>query len=271
MRAVVVYADVLFAVNFCMDLLSLYGAGIMLGRRKSAGRLILASAFGAAYGVVDVVLPSHGLISIGMLLVTSLFMCLIAYGRNRFFSIYVVFLGAEAFLGGIMSLLYTAAAKFLRELVPVEQDSKGITFGGFVLALSVSLLVGFLTKRTVAYAENGVSDVQATVGGRRLSFSAVCDSGNLLKDPLTGTPVILIGASVAGAEWLSRYENPKGYRVIPYESVGGEGLLFGHKPDELTIRYKGKTYCPSALIAVAKGTKSFDGRGGCIPAVLLRG
>jgi stage II sporulation protein GA (sporulation sigma-E factor processing peptidase) len=266
-----VYADVLFTVNFCMDLLSLYGAGVILGRRKRSMPMILAAAIGALYGVLEIVLDIQGWISIMILVGVSLTMCGIAYGCNRFFSTYVVFLGAEAFLGGIMSLLYTAATKLLKDVAFIEQENRKITLGGFVLALLVSVLVGLITQKTLTCAERGVSEIQVAVGGHRLSFSAVCDSGNLLKDPITGTPVILIGETVAGAEWLGGYENPKGYRVIPYESVGGEGLLIGHKPDEVIVHHKGKIYHPSALIAVAKGTRSFDGRGGCIPSVLLRG
>ena len=51
-----VYADVLFAVNFCMDLLSLYGAGVILDRRKRSVRMLLAAAIGALYGVLEIVL-----------------------------------------------------------------------------------------------------------------------------------------------------------------------------------------------------------------------
>ena len=265
-----VYVDVLFLVNFCMDLVSLYGAGALLHRKRAPMRLVLSAALGAGYGVLEVLTHPGGWSGTVLLLVASLGMCLIAYGPHGYFSTYVVFVGAEAFLGGIMSLLYTAASKLFQGALP-ESAQKRVTFPGFVLALSVSLMVGALTRRTLNRFEGGIAQVSATVGGCRLRFSAICDSGNFLADPLTDTPVILIGEGTPGAGWLSAYENPKGYRMIPYESVGGRGMLVAHKPEALTVEYGGKTYCPRALVAVSRGTASFDGRGGCVPVSLLRG
>lgn len=265
-----VYVDVLFLVNLCMDLLSLYGAGTLLHRKRKPIRLVLSAALGAGYGVLEVLIQPGGWGGTVLLLAISLGMCLIAYGTRGFFSTYVVFVGAEAFLGGIMSLLYTAASKIFQGMLP-ESAQRGITFPGFVLALSASLLVGALTRRTLNRFEGGIAQVSVTVGGCQLRFSAICDSGNLLTDPLTDTPVILIGEGTPGAGWLSAYENPKGYRMIPYESVGGRGMLVAHKPEALTVEYGGRTYCPRALVAVSHGTASFGGRGGCVPVTLLRG
>ncbi|MBQ9120813.1 MAG: sigma-E processing peptidase SpoIIGA [Clostridia bacterium] len=266
-----VYADVLFLVNFCMDLLSLYGAGMILKRKRRSLRLILAALVGGVYGVAEVLLRIDGWAGAVWVVVISLLMCLIAYGRRTFFSTYVVFVGAEAFLGGVMSILYTVAAKLMRQALPSEEEGGTVTFVGFAAALLISILVGILTEKTLNRTGVGLSEVRVTVGGQSLRFSAVCDSGNFLKDPLTDTPVILVSESVPGASWLLSYENPKGYRAIPYESVGGSGLLFGHKPESLSVEYRGRTYRPDALIAVAKGTQSFDGKGGCVPALLLRG
>ncbi|MBO5111291.1 MAG: sigma-E processing peptidase SpoIIGA [Clostridia bacterium] len=267
-----VYADVLFLVNFSMDLLSLYGAGALLKRKKRSLRLVLAALLGGIYGVLDVIFTPPGVWGIILLLTASVIMCLLAYGKAGFFSTYVVFLGAEAFLGGVMSLLYTAASKLLHASQTGASPAEGhLTLRGFLLALAASVLVGLLTERTLNRSVTGTAEVRVTVCGRTFRFSAVCDSGNLLTDPLTDAPVILMGESVPGAAWLSALENPKGYRVIPYESVGGSGLLFAHKPEMLAIECRGRTYHPHALIAVARGTDAFNGNGGCVPASILRG
>lgn len=265
-----VYVDVLFLVNFSMDLLALYGAGAVLGRKKQSPRLLAAALLGGAYGVAEVLLliePPWGTV---LLLSVSLFMVGIAYGRHGFFSLYIVFVGAEAFLGGIMTLAYTVASRYLGEWGTAERGG-AVSTPGFLFALTVSIVIGLAVHKTLDRAGHGVSEVRATVGGRSFSFSAVCDSGNLLKDPLTDTPVILLGERVPGAAWLSSYKNPKGFRVIPYETVGGSGILLGHRPEFLEITCRGRRYRPEALLAVATGTEAFDGKGGCVPTAVLRG
>jgi len=47
----VLYADVLFLINFSMDFLSLYAAGAFLSLRRSVGRMSAAAAIGAVYAV----------------------------------------------------------------------------------------------------------------------------------------------------------------------------------------------------------------------------
>ena len=265
-----VYVDVLFIVNFCMDLLSLYGAGALLGRKKRSLRLVCAALLGGGYGVSEILLAVPAPWDTFLLISVSLLMALIAYGRHGFFSLYIVFVGAEAFLGGIMSLVYTVAARYPGGISPSEAGGS-VTAPGCLFARAVSVAVGLAVRKTLDRTGHGMSEVRAVVGGCTLSFTAVCDSGNLLRDPLTETPVILLGEHVPGAAWLLNYDNPKGYRIIPYESVGGRGILLGHKPEFLEITCGGRRYRPSALLAVAKGTETFDGKGGCVPASVLRG
>jgi stage II sporulation protein GA (sporulation sigma-E factor processing peptidase) len=91
------------------------------------------------------------------------------------------------------------------------------------------------------------------------------DTGNRLKDPLTGSPVILleynaaavflpeevrrafmafdagdlglISELLANSTWFSRF------RVIPYTSVGGgKGLLPGFRADEILISDRGRNF-----------------------------
>ncbi len=104
--------------------------------------------------------------------------------------------------------------------------------------------------------------VELTYGEKRIRFMALKDTGNLLKDPLTGSSVLVVDASVAQAltgltqqqlsspvESLSRRLLP-GLRLIPYRALGdGTGLLLAVRIPSVRIG----SWQGSALVAFAPG------------------
>lgn len=81
-----------------------------------------------------------------------------------------------------------------------------------------------------------------------LSVMALCDSGNMLLDPLTGQSVLIVSASVSRqltGLTTGELENPvntvlskNGLRLIPYHTVGNNGFLLAKKMDNVTINNK---------------------------------
>ena len=67
-------------------------------------------------------------------------------------------------------------------------------------------------------------------------ISALLDTGNLLKDPLSGCPVLIVSADIAQKMTglsVSQLKTPldsigllPGLRLIPYNTVGQAGLFF---------------------------------------------
>ena len=72
--------------------------------------------------------------------------------------------------------------------------------------------------------------------GRTVLFEAVVDTGNRLREPLSGQPVLIVGADRAGPIMPG-----SGYRRVAYSSVGGGGCLRCFKPDGIHILNNGKT------------------------------
>ena len=66
---------------------------------------------------------------------------------------------------------------------------------------------------------------------------ALIDSGNTLREPISGAPVSVLDARVFKILWR---EEPSGFRAIPYHSVGkNSGILSGYPVPQITIRYRG--------------------------------
>jgi stage II sporulation protein GA (sporulation sigma-E factor processing peptidase) len=100
--------------------------------------------------------------------------------------------------------------------------------------------------------------VEITEGEVAVSLTALRDSGNTLRDPITGESVLVIGAAAAqkltgltAAQLRSPLENVgtiPGLRLIPYRAVGcSGGMLLAKRFDQATIGGKRR----SVLVAFA--------------------
>ena len=102
--------------------------------------------------------------------------------------------------------------------------------------------------------------VDFSFGGKNLSLTAMCDSGNTLRDPLTGKPVLIIGADVAQqltGLTQEQLHNPSetilqtslpGLRLIPYRTISSSGgLLLALRIHNVRIG----SWSGNALVALA--------------------
>lgn len=104
-------------------------------------------------------------------------------------------------------------------------------------ALTAPLCLGtgaLLTLLVSAGRPPGSRDWQVTlclrVGSRSASFPALVDTGNRLREPLSGLPVLIAEAP------LVRDILPKtGYRTLGFGALGGEGRMACFRPDALWI------------------------------------
>ena len=116
----ILYADVLFAINFSMDFLALFICSMIMRRRINKKRIILASFFGAIYSVVDVVLALQAFIKIAISVSVAVVICVICFAESKIKSIMalcVMYLFTSATLGGIMSLVYTLFNSVLSKII----------------------------------------------------------------------------------------------------------------------------------------------------------
>ena len=90
----------------------------------------------------------------------------------------------------------------------------------------------------------------------KVDINAIIDTGNFLKEPITGKPVIIVEKDVLknvipvdilensqdiinGEKIEDKYMAK--IRLIPFSALGTEnGLLLGIKPDDFYINYQGK-------------------------------
>ena len=80
---------------------------------------------------------------------------------------------------------------------------------------------------------------------------ALIDSGNTLREPISGAPVSVLDVRVFKSLWR---EEPPGFRAIPYHSVGkSSGNHSGYPVPQITIRYRGvEKVCRNVYLAVSE-------------------
>ena len=108
--------------------------------------------------------------------------------------------------------------------------------------------------------------IELSYGTNRMKLTALRDTGNSLHDPITGKPVLILGADAAkDLIGLSEHQlrNPTdtmgaipGLRLIPYRAIGGEGLLLALRLPYVRIGSREG----STLVAFAPEVLSKEGK-----------
>lgn len=226
-----VYLDLVILLNFLVDFFLLLATNRLCGYPSAMGRMILAGAFGGLYGGACL-LPglSRFLGNIVWRIVALCIVSVTAFGlAKETIRKTVVFLLLSMALGGI---------------------AVGIGQGSFwsllASAAGVCLMcaVGFREKLgATAYIP-----LELSYKNVKLKLTAMQDTGNTLRDPVTGDYVIVIGVDAAmQLTGLTReqLENPisavesgnySGLRLIPYQSVGqSQGMLLALRVPSVRI------------------------------------
>lgn len=264
---IVIYADVLLLVNFSMDILTLYAAGRLTNKKMTKCRIIAASVVGSVIAttitlIFDSDTITARLASVASLLVASVIMTLISYGKykriRQLIRDSIIVWGAGALLGGIMTVILS-----LGETVsPETRDNYPPVF----LLCTLSTL-GFLRFIITSRSQKSET-VLVLVRGEKIKISSLCDTGSFAADPISGIPAILVksrGLSNIAAELYSENCDLR-LRMIPIDSVGGARMIRGFIPERVWVGDKEV----SAVIAVDTNEGSYRGHDGLIPAALCK-
>ena len=209
-----VYLDLVIILNFLVDFLLLVGTNRLAGFPLGAGRCALGGALGALYAGMCLV-PGFRFLGNGFWrLVFLALMALTAFGVEK-----------SALRRGLLFLLLSMA------LGGVAEGLGDGSFGALVLGAAVIALLcalGFQGKLGERYIT-----VELYHQDRRCTVRALVDTGNTLKDHLTGQSVLVAGERAAKllldldaarlADPIGTIQVIPGLRLIPYRAVGQSG------------------------------------------------
>lgn len=242
------------AMTLVMQWLTLWATAAVLGYRVRHLRLLAGSA---AAGAIDAAIiamffadriPAGAAVPLAVLSIIPA--ARVAFGRlplARFLLVCAHVLGISMLaFGGALATAYLTGWRLVPTLIGLV---------GTVL-LTAEIGWGLVHRRIRDWLL--FVPIEVRLGEVTLKLNALIDTGNRLRDPITGSPVILLEYSavadalpervrrafmafdagdfglvselLADSRWLSRF------RVIPFVSVGEErGLLAGFRVDEVRV------------------------------------
>ena len=206
-----------FVLTITVNYLLLLSAAGMCAEQASLSKLLLAAGVGGVYSLICLLPGCLFLDSAIWRFVSLAVIGLLAFGpyQIRCFASF-----------GLLSLALDGAVS--------DAGGKGI-----VLCLCLLLLMWLMRGKP------GLVPVELRYKETRIRLKALQDTGNLLRDPITDSPVLVIGAEAAQkltGLTLGQLKNPletigaiPGLRLIPYRAVGTSGFLLALKLDYVQI------------------------------------
>lgn len=259
----VIYADVLFALSVFTDYLLCLVTARFCSLKLRRGRYLAAAALGGVYAVA-VFLPGLSWLAHPLAeLCAAGIMGLVAFGcEERLFRCLGAFLAVSASFGG------AAWAVVLRGGTVPAPNLK-LLAAVFLGSYAVLTLLSHTRQRRAR--EHRVEAV-VTLGGRESVFTVLEDSGNGLRDPVSGDAVMLAAPAALrplfpGQEALlelsdavelvsraGRLPELRGrFRLLSCGSVAGPTLLAAFRPDGVRIDGKERDDLLCAVSAAAEG------------------
>ncbi|MDR0861162.1 MAG: sigma-E processing peptidase SpoIIGA [Oscillospiraceae bacterium] len=236
------YADEVFVVNFAMNYILLLAAAKLCGAGAKRWRMAVAAAAGGGYAVAAALRPFLGnpviAGAIGLAIAVG------AFGMRGVARRAVAFFAVSAAVAGLAMAMFGGRLR-------MNLGVLAIAFGACYAAVSLAL-------QRVARPTGGYSELEIRQGTRTIRLRALRDSGNSLKDPVTGASVAVApltdllplferetrevlqtlnkrGAHVVLSD-LGALANAPSFRLIPYNAVGVRGgLLLAFRPDGVTV------------------------------------
>lgn len=128
--------------------------------------------------------------------------------------------------------------------------------GAVLSALLIFCLLKVREKREFGKAQT--AEVTVFWKGKKQKLKGMIDTGNLLKEPLTGQPVSIVEKSAILPLLGENWQEYRGFYLIPYHSIGTEkGWLQGIRADRMEIQTSRVTICvEQPVLAIYEGTLS---------------
>lgn len=258
-----IYVDVVLIENLIMNYIILLATGLILKQKIKHIRLIIASLLGAIYSIVAYASVLEIYSSLILKAILSIIIVYIAYNpqnlKKMWKDILIFYLTSFVFGGVAFALIY----------IVKPQDilmKNGIFLGTYPLkTVILGAIVGFVIittafklVKTQISKKDMFCEIKIKLNGEIINAKAMIDTGNLLKEPITNTPVIVVehtllynclpkeilnnldeilGGDLEKIPEEIRKEYISRLKLIPFSSLGKQnGMLIGIKPEYIKIK-----------------------------------
>ena len=257
-----IYVDVVLIENLLMNYIILYAVGVILKKQIKHIRLIISSFIGAIYSIIAYVSILQIYSSIVLKIILSIVIVYISYNpqnvKQLWKEVLIFYMTSFVFGGAAFALIYIIKPQeiFMRNGLflgsyPLKTILLGAIVAFFIIITSFKIVKSKISKKDM------ICTLKVKINEKEIETKAMIDSGNLLKEPITNTPVIVLEHTLLydciPKEILNNLENILGgdfksipeeikrkyiskLKVIPFSSLGKQnGMLVGIKPEYIII------------------------------------
>ena len=262
-----VYLDLILIENIIMNYIIILTTSIICKEKSKHIRFILASTIGAVYSIVQYIsnLEIYGYEILKLLL--AICMVYISFKAKSFKvlvkQLFIFFLTSFCFGGASYYLLHSEIIQNRAQNIsnPIKAAILGGIVGFIIINISFEILKKRLTKKDLIY------DIEIFYNSRNKKLKVLLDTGNLLKDPITNIPVIIIekeklkgilpGVVLDNSNLMNENmdnmsaEIKSRCNIIPFKSIGkNNGIIMGFRPDFIRVYENDETLEKKAIIGI---------------------
>lgn len=259
-----IYLDIIFVENILMNYIILFATLVIL-KVKNKGqqiRLLMSGIIGSVYAIIVYldILPIYSGITAKAIL--SIVMVYVAFNprniKQLFKQLLIFYLVSFIFGGCTFALIYFIKPENvqMRNGVFVGMYPIKVALIGGVIAFIITQ-IAFKINKNKLNTKNTLFNIQIYYDDKIINIKALLDSGNMLKDPVSGIPVIIIEKEIMykiipknildyiekimkGDEAEANYDIQNyisKIRMVPFMSIGKEnGMLVGIRLDKIKIQ-----------------------------------
>lgn len=257
-----IYIDIVLIENLIMNYIILLTVAIVLKIHRNNVRILVSSLIGALYAIFAYTSTLEIYSTIFVKILLSIIMIYIGFKPQNIKilckQILLFYLTSFVFGGAAFSLLYFIKPQYILM-------KNGVLLGTYPLkTVMLSAIVGFIVVViTFKIVKNRISKkdmyckIDISLNNKNIETIAMIDTGNLLKEPITNTPVIVVEHTllydvipkeilnnlneILGGDFSNVPEKIKNeymlkLKVIPFTSLGRQnGMLLGIKADNVKV------------------------------------
>ena len=254
-----IYLDIVLLENFIMNYIIIFSTAVISKSKISNLRIALASFIGGLYSVLNYVCGFRNVENFCIKFIMSILIILLVFGSHKpriIFKQLILFYLVSFTFGGIafmLLFLINPANIIVEHGILIGTYPVKVTIFGGIIGFFVIVCVSYVIKDRLR-TKSMVCDMEIFYKGKYQKLKTMIDTGNLLKEPISQTDVIIVEKNslkgivsdeildnldnIVQGKWLDsiNYIHSYKFKLIPFSSLGNDnGLLIGFKPDYIKI------------------------------------
>lgn len=267
-----IYLDIVFLEDVFVNYTILIATTMFLKQKIRFIKMLISSVLGGIISIALFLVNAPMLIEFFIKIVISVVMILICYGKKRILINVCFFYLISLVFGGVTILVIFSMKPENINVVEKITNSK-MLIKNVIKASIISVVIIFIVSKLIKnndFKKRNIYNLEIFYKGKMVKLNAFLDSGNLLKEPITGKSVIIVEKdslkgvveeeiidnlnNILSGKWLNDVNTKFSFFIIPFTSLGNNnGILIGFKPEYIKIYAETEVLKNDVVIGIYDG------------------